>query len=679
MKARSLSDFLTEHAAALLAEMDRRTPPRVSAPGRLPPLLRPPLGKQDLAISAAAHALEEHRGAVVVGEMGTGKTYVAAAVASLTARRTVVLCPPHLVEKWREEIRATVPGARVEVAERVADLQALEKDPPEAPFFLVLNRERAKLEAPLVNAGVVARGGVARCRECGAALEDRNNTPIPAERIKKLQRPVCPACGAPLYAPDPNKVRRKDGSVRYPLARYISRRMRGFFDLLIVDEAHEYKAADSAQGLVAGGLAQATGRTLVLTGTLFGGYASTLFYLLWRFLPPFRRHFGYQEVKEFVLRYGATDKIQLIPNDERGRSSRRGEVRVSTREAPSVSPLLLHFILPYTVFLKLEDVAEKLPPYQEEVRTVKPSARQLKWYREVVDWFTSQNLRRNPELLGAYFHASVYGPDTPFYEREYESENGLQTFPPLEADDPLPKEEALVELVRQERARGRAVLVFVQNTHTHDLTARLVDRLSAADLRARALHSHTTSARTREAWIRRAVGEGLDALVLHPRLVQTGLDLIDFPTLVFFQPEASVYVLRQASRRSWRVGQERPVRVVHLAYEHTAQLRLLELLAQKARVSLALEGHLLNEGLSALASDGAELSLAQALYEKTAATLRAGEIRIASAGLERFAGTRPEPQPLPTVAELAKKGARLPRRAPGPETQVLFPEVLLRG
>ena len=36
----------------------------------------------------------------------------------------------------------------------------------------------------------------------------------------------------------------------------------------------------------------------------------------------------------------------------------------------------------------------------------------------------------------------------------------------------------------------------------------------------------------REAWVAKRVEEGADVLVCHPRLVQTGLDLIDFPTIV---------------------------------------------------------------------------------------------------------------------------------------------------
>lgn len=51
----------------------------------------------------------------------------------------------------------------------------------------------------------------------------------------------------------------------------------GFFDLLIVDEGHEYKNAGSAQGQAMGVLAAKTKKALLLTGTLMGGYADDLF------------------------------------------------------------------------------------------------------------------------------------------------------------------------------------------------------------------------------------------------------------------------------------------------------------------------------------------------------------------------------------------------------------------
>jgi hypothetical protein len=43
-----------------------------------------------------------------------------------------------------------------------------------------------------------------------------------------------------------------------------------------------------------------------------------------------------------------------------------------------------------------------------------------------------------------------------------------------------------------------------------------------------------------------------------------GLDLLDFPTIPFYETGTSIYALRQASRRSWRIGQRRNVKVKFL-------------------------------------------------------------------------------------------------------------------
>ena len=55
--------------------------------------------------------------------------------------------------------------------------------------------------------------------------------------------------------------------------------------------------------------------------------------------------------------------------------------------------------------------------------------------------------------------------------------------------------------------------------------------------------------------------------------------------------------MRQASRRSWRIGQTQPVQVVFMAYRNTLQADALKLVAKKLQSSLAVEGELPEDGL----------------------------------------------------------------------------------
>ena len=81
-------------------------------------------------------------------------------------------------------------------------------------------------------------------------------------------------------------------------------------------------------------------------------------------------------------------------------------------------------------------------------------------------------------------------------------------------------------------------------------------------------------------------------MICHPRLVETGLDLLFFPTIYFFETGYSTYTLRQASRRSWRIGQHKDVRVKFFSYKDTMQSNCIRLMGRKVLVSMMMEGKL---------------------------------------------------------------------------------------
>jgi hypothetical protein len=61
-----------------------------------------------------------------------------------------------------------------------------------------------------------------------------------------------------------------------------------------------------------------------------------------------------------------------------------------------------------------------------------------------------------------------------------------------------------------------------------------------------------------------------------PPHIPSNLDLIFCPAIIWYQTGYSTFTLRQASRRSWRIGQTKPVTVRFLCYENTAQVGCLE-------------------------------------------------------------------------------------------------------
>ena len=216
-----LAGFIDTYKDAIAQRVVESYPPlyRPSENGRpLPTLLRSPLGAQRDAIRGAALSLEAHRGTTVVGEMGTGKTFIAAAAAHMAGfRRILVLCPPHLTRKWKREVEETVPGARAVIVASITDMERLRLSAGPGPLFAVMSRERAKLSyrwQPAVVERWAAAGGrlirdegtdepfrVPCCPVCSAQVVDKDGVPLAPEELSRRRR-SCVACGSALWQAD---------------------------------------------------------------------------------------------------------------------------------------------------------------------------------------------------------------------------------------------------------------------------------------------------------------------------------------------------------------------------------------------------------------------------------------------------------------------------------------------
>ena len=92
-----------------------------------------------------------------------------------------------------------------------------------------------------------------------------------------------------------------------------------------------HKGRGSAQGIAAGVLADSCGKSLTLTGTLTGGYSSTLFHLLYRFSPEIRTEFR-------SLRGGPLDTALRLPGADGAPLRRRRLLRGRTQQPPQGIP-----------------------------------------------------------------------------------------------------------------------------------------------------------------------------------------------------------------------------------------------------------------------------------------------------------------------------------------------------
>ncbi len=451
---------------------------------------------------------------------------------------------------------------------------------------------------------------VCLCPDCGYQFQGEGGKPLALDDLGQRKRrcPQCQAAGDYLRLGQGQQTAKGQGKKlavgfrRWPLAKYLNRRYAGKFDL-ILDEVHACKGADTDQGYAAQDLLSACCKVVVMTGTIYGGRASSIFHLLYRALPDFRLAYSYDDVERFIDHYGLRQEVRKEKKQERYHSW-GGYSRESVRrkEIPGAAPGMVSHLLPHAAFLRLSDLGVDLPDYAEERlaveidETLREEHKQIDRLRDVAIEAMRQG---DMSLLSAYLQCALGWPDCPEKEEVYENEHDQVTIGPL--DSPKggwAKDKALVELVRRERAKGRRVLVYFSQVRKRDPMPRAAKLLETCGCQVAILRQSVSPAK-REEWLRKAVRDGCDVLFCNPRLVETGLDLVDFPTIVYYGIEYSLYTLRQSSRRSWRLGQEKPVRVIFLHYTDSMQEQALALIAAKLRAASLIDGEVA-EGLAAM-------------------------------------------------------------------------------
>lgn len=712
----TIEDYLSAFGRTLAERVAQKYPPlhdpRTDRPHpRIAELLRRPFPAQADCITGLARAFEHRRGLVLVGEMGSGKTLMAAALIHILHGerfRVLVMAPGHLVRKWAREVQITVPRVTVRRLANYIDCVRLKASGSRKPMgreVYIISRDRAKLGPswrPVYHR--TPRRQAVLCVHCGAEQKrDRDEVIAPSEFDRKRK---CVRCREPMWSVD------RSGPRRWAPADFIRRHLKGWFSLVVADEAHELKGATTAQGQAFGRLAAAADRTLILTGTLSGGLASNLHLLIARIAMPslLQEGLGYRTASEWIRRYGIHERVTVTtPASTTGPA----QTRHHHYERPGISPSLFpRHLIEQVAFLELADLAVALPPLTEEVRTVAMDPPLRAAYDELRQDLRSAVVhalhQRYRGLLGAYVTTLLAYLDHPagFPPIRHPPGDTIIAVPrSLPLDHLYAKDRALIEIVEDELAANRRVFVFVTNTERHDVAGRLQRVLTERGYRVETLRA-SVAPEHREHWLEQHVARGVQVVVANPGLVQTGLDLtgtLDFPTLVFYQAPLSAYTLRQASRRSHRIGSDRPVRVVYLAYEDSVGATALSLLGAKIQSSLAIEGRFSTEGLAAM-SDGPDITTALAaslvgeLHDlesaetiwRRVAELEAQEVPAtsveealgaATVEAESIAPAESEPQALAPLLFASEVPAGVPpEREPVPHVPVtIITEVLGRG
>ena len=669
---------------------------------------------QRSAIQAIVNNMNVNSNTFLVGEMGSGKTLMASAACYVhnanknKGFNTLVMCPSHLVNNWKNEVARFVPNSRSYIIHNLEELLAI-KDILADPYkiensFVILSKESAKIgygNRPAVlfkkigyykneHGNMVKANNVFVCPECGQVLTKYVTVPIYPGASRKVKRivpldltdftkensinDICTNtikvydfkeeayrkknCNNKLWTAvnrdDDNlqwvklgksgwvhkdtieilmnhylnsgiKMTRKDselfanlsdqhnslirngtvnnkyiGTKKYPIASYIKKRMNNVFDYGIFDEAQSYKGK-TEQGHAFHILAQSCKKTITMTGTLMNGFVNSMYYLLYRLLPQSmkREGFNYEDEAEFNRIYGVNSTTSIID----GRTVKKR----SSKLLPGISSLVFtKFLLNNTVFVSLEDMTEGLPNYTEIPYSIEMDETTLKYYNsyeQFIKRMATDNDINNRKYLRQYCRRMLTIPDAPHCIEDETTEDGNLLFAAPEIEEfTTNKDLALLDIINTKVLAGEKVLVYYNDVGTTNLGDHIRLLINSYGYKSAELKA-SVKAEKREEFINKLIKDKYDVLICNPSLIETGLNLLDFTTIVFYQLGYNLNTMRQASRRSWRLSQTKDITVYFLYYESTTQEATLSLMATKLHAAQSMEGKFSEEGLRAMSDN----------------------------------------------------------------------------
>ena len=331
---------------------------------------------------------------------------------------------------------------------------------------------------------------------------------------------------------------------RCSLSTYIKNKYTGRIDGLIADELHQY-AANSGQGDSMGELFAAAKKCIGMTATLINGYASGIFYLLYRLCAPLMQKDGqaFGALSAFGHEYGVEQATFSVEGGGAYSAKRRSVKRnVRLKQLPGVSPLVYsRFLLENAVFLSLLDMGKELPEYEEIPVPLHLPKEQMDAYNKLERAFKnilqdrSREMRRIAQrILSTYLNLLMAYPDQPYgHPPVVNPLTGDLLVAPEDSgrpDESTEKDRAVLDLITRKVAAGENVLLYV-NWVRLDSRTRLLKLLGDAGIRAETMED-TVAPRQREKWVETHLRQGMQVLIVNPSLVETGRASVRTPYFV---------------------------------------------------------------------------------------------------------------------------------------------------
>lgn len=397
------------------------------------------------------------------------------------------------------------------------------------------------------------------------------------------------------------------GGPRWMIAQIFQKHLKNHFHIGVFDEIHQMKASDSGRGAALGKILKSCRKFLFLTGTLTNGASTSIQSILWRAFPGelLRDGINYSTSKEqWAQRYGVVEKITTSKDGDKsvGINSNRTKDQTIVKEKPGISPkMIANYLLDKCVFTELSDLGIPLIELEEiPVIVHLDDDHEDEYHRLHKDLYnTSQSLQReigssawssfNPTTLN-YADQPTLGAEV-IYKDSDNKELERITAPAFPKDYVNAKERAILKDVEKQLMKKRRCIIFTNFTGAYQTNERLKMLLEDKGINCEIMNDNV-KVNDRFDWLNKQAEKGTEVLIMNMRLVEVGLDLMEFPTLMFYQLNDDINVVRQASRRAWRMGQSKKCEVYYYVAQGTTQMVQFQRLMSRRVAAMIVEGRI---------------------------------------------------------------------------------------
>lgn len=590
---------------------------------------RKPYKGQVALIESGLRTLKDCKRVIYTAQMGTGKTTMGTMVNDLYMQdknkkvyMTLAVVPNSTLKKWKKEIE-NILGDRVDVIicmstkEFIHKLRVWKKD---KPIYIITSKETAKLGYKRIP-GITFKSrtisyyidgqkyktklsNLAICPSCGMYMENKakkSNEGVEGEYLNsshftsiKKSNYKCPRCGNVLWQSMYNKTA-KTSLMDYCHRKNIK------FNSVIWDEFHNEKNISSATGSTFSNILKMSDIKILLSGTMNNGNVSSVFPLLMRLIPRkmFKDDYTMQDMGKFINTYGSLKAVKIIKDDEQKATNRTMFKDSDFNEIAGINPIVFtKYLSDICINATMEDLGINMVDYKEYPIPCKMENdlyfNYNKFSNELKTTIPYNFEMYNNSVIRHYINNPYGWHDIVVNKPTNSGVEEVTIGIPNINIDVLDKEYKLIELIQSRLDVNKKCLVFTDFTGGN---SKYREGEVISDRLERILKKYNIKAKTLKASIKPS--ERMDYInkypdvevwITNPILVKEGLDLIDYPVIIFYNFDYEPMKISQAASRAWRSTQTVDCETYYFYYEDSIEEKIMKSITLKKMEMAAIEG-----------------------------------------------------------------------------------------